>query len=161
MVLRLGLYWLPLPTVGFGLMSKGCVDIMMEGRSWHRIARDDFGAKLRPDMQRGKAYLYQIFTTCFVEFDTVKAAQDFRDYADDTLEYWDFDPVTLIDTNIEEQCQRWAEHMEDYIQMTDIVPPFPPPAEPMSIPDDALFYISGVGTCRFIQDGETIWEVTM
>lgn len=134
--------------------------MIMEGRFWHKIAQDEFGAKLRPDMQRGKAYLYQMFTTCFVEFDTVEAAQNFKDYADANLEYWDYDPVSLIDTNIEEMRKRWADHMEDYIKPAEIVPPFPPPAEPMKTPDEALFYISGVDQLKFIKDDETIWILT-
>ena len=135
---------------------------MMEGRSWHGVARDEFGAKLRHSMQRGKVYLYQIFTTCFVEFDTVEAAQTFRDYADANLEYWNYDPVTLVNTSDDEQCKRWSEHMEDYVDpIGEIVAPFPLPAEPMEITDDALFYVSDIRTMKFFRDGECIWEITV
>ena len=60
----------------------------MECRDWHDEARKK-GAILRPDMQKGKVYLYQLFTTCFVEFETKEAADAFRKYADSCLSYWD------------------------------------------------------------------------
>lgn len=82
----------------------------MECRSWHSVAREH-GAILRPDMQKGKVYLHQLFTTCFVEFETLEAAQEFRKYADQNLLYWDYDPVATIDTNRSEVVESWANHM--------------------------------------------------
>ena len=63
-------------------------------------------------MQRGKVYLYQLYTTCFVEFDTLEQATAFRRYADENIEYWDYDPVATIDTNDPETVQRWKEFIE-------------------------------------------------
>lgn len=83
----------------------------MEGSSWHKVAAER-GAKLRPDMQRGKVYLYELYTTCFVEFDTLEQATAFRRYADESIKYWDYDPVATIDTNDPETVQRWKEFME-------------------------------------------------
>ena len=83
----------------------------MEGRGWHKAAAER-GAKLRPDMQRGKVYLYQLYTTCFVEFDTMEQARAFRQYANENLEYWDYDPVATIDTNDPEDVQHWKKFME-------------------------------------------------
>lgn len=83
----------------------------MEGRDWHKAAAER-GAKLRPDMQRGKVYLYQLYTTCFVEFDTMEQARAFRQYANENLECWDYDPVATIDTNDPEDVQHWKEFME-------------------------------------------------
>lgn len=83
----------------------------MEGRGWHKAAAER-GAKLRPDMQRGKVYLYQLCTTCFVEFDTLEQARAFRQYANENLECWDYDPVATIDTNDPEDVQHWKKFME-------------------------------------------------
>ena len=51
--------------------------------------------------------------------------------------------------------------MECCIKTSEIVPPFPHTVESMRISDDALFYISGVGSIKFINDGKTIWELTV
>ena len=86
--------------------------MLMEGRPWCRIAREH-GAKLVSEMVPGKVYLYQLFTTCFVEFDTVEKAQAFREYADKNLPYWDYDPVAMIDTNDPHARKLWKEHMRE------------------------------------------------
>ena len=83
----------------------------MEGSGWHKVAAER-GAKLRPDMQRGKVYLYQLYTTCFVEFDTLEQARAFRQYANENLKYWDYDPVATIDTNDPETVKHWGKFME-------------------------------------------------
>lgn len=85
--------------------------VVMEGRSWHKEAAER-GAVIRPNMQRGKFYLHQLYTTCFVEFDTLEQLSRFRQYADKNLPYWDCDPVATIDTNDEKTVQQWAAHME-------------------------------------------------
>ena len=86
--------------------------LLMEGRGWHKVAAEH-GAKLRPDMQRGKVYLYQLYTTCFVEFDTLEQARAFRQYANESLEYWDYDPAATIDTNDPEDVHLWEKFMEE------------------------------------------------
>ena len=83
----------------------------MEGSRWHGIAQEK-GAILRPDMQHGKVYLYQLFTTCFVEFETLADATAFRDWANANLPYWNYDPVATIDTNDPKQIELWERHME-------------------------------------------------
>lgn len=85
---------------------------IMEGRGWHSIAREK-GAVLRPNMQRGKVYLYQLYTTCFVEFESMEAAIAFRKYADENIAYWDYDPVATLDTSDPEIVERWKVHMEE------------------------------------------------
>ena len=85
---------------------------VMEGRGWHSVARNK-GAILRPSMKRGKVYLYQLYTTCFVEFENMEAALAFRKYADENIAYWDYDPVATLDTNNPEVIERWKENMED------------------------------------------------
>ena len=82
--------------------------MILEGRQWHKVAKEN-GLPLRGDMQRGKVYLYQIYSTIFVEFDTVEDAEDFRKYLDSTLPYWDYDPVATLDTNKAETAERWSE----------------------------------------------------
>lgn len=86
--------------------------VVMEGRSWHKEAAER-GAVIRPNMQRGKFYLHQLYTTCFVEFDTLEQVRRFRQYADENLPYWNYDPVATIDTNDEKTVQQWAAHMEE------------------------------------------------
>ena len=85
---------------------------MMEIRGWHPVAAER-GAILRPYMQRGKVYLYQMYTTCFVEFENMEAALAFRKYADENLPYWDYEPVTTLDTSDPEVIERWKVHMEE------------------------------------------------
>lgn len=85
---------------------------IMEGRGWHNIARNR-GAILRPSMKHGKVYLYQLYTTCFVEFENMEAALEFRKYADENIAYWDYDPVATLDTNNPEVVERWKDNMED------------------------------------------------
>lgn len=84
---------------------------VMEGSSWHRVAAEQ-GARLRPNMKQGKVYLYQLYTTCFAEFDTLEQAQAFRQQIGEADPYWDYDPVATIDTNNPDTVQRWAEFME-------------------------------------------------
>lgn len=84
----------------------------MEGRGWHKVAAER-GAKLRPDMQRGKVYLYQLYTTCFVEFETVEQAKMFCQYADQNLRGWNVDPVVIIDTKDPESVKGWGNLVED------------------------------------------------
>ena len=85
--------------------------MIMEGRPWHKVAIEH-GATLRPNMQKGKIYLYQIFTTCFAEFDTLEQANEFKAYADKNIPYWDYDPVAVVDTNDNETVEKWKPHME-------------------------------------------------
>lgn len=98
-------------SAGWWIRSPSLQRPAMEGSGWHKVAAER-GAKLRPDMQRGKVYLYELYTTCFVEFDTLEQATAFRRYADENIEYWDYDPVATIDTNDPETVQRWKEFME-------------------------------------------------
>ena len=98
-------------SAGWWIRSPSSQRPAMEGRSWHKAAAER-GAKLRPDMQRGKVYLYQLYTTCFVEFDTMEQARAFRQYANENLDYWDYDPVATIDTNDPEDVQHWKKFME-------------------------------------------------
>ena len=81
--------------------------MVLEGRKWHRVAKEN-GYQLRSDMTLGKVYLYQIYTSIFVEFDTVEAAEDFRKSLDCTFPYWDYDPVATLDTNKSETAERWS-----------------------------------------------------
>ena len=99
-------------SAGWWIRSPSLQRPAMEGRGWHKAAAER-GAKLRPDMQRGKVYLYQLYTTCFVEFDTLEQARAFRQYANENLECWDYDPVATIDTNDPEDVQLWEKFMEE------------------------------------------------
>ena len=83
----------------------------MEGSSWHKIAMEK-GAVLRPKMRPGKVYLYQMYTTCFAEFETVDQAKMFCQYADQNLRGWNVDPVVIIDTKDPESVKGWENLME-------------------------------------------------
>ena len=65
-----------------------------------------------PGFIRGECQLYQLYTTCFVEFDTLEQARAFRQYANENIECWDYDPVATIDTNDPEDVQHWKKFME-------------------------------------------------
>lgn len=84
----------------------------MEGSSWHKTAAEK-GAVLRPKMRPGKVYLYQMYTTCFAEFETVDQAKMFCQYADQNLRGWNVDPVVIIDTKDPESVKGWGNLMED------------------------------------------------
>lgn len=84
----------------------------MECRSWHKVAAER-GAELRPKMRPGKVYLYQMYTTCFAEFETVDQAKMFCQYADQNLRGWNVDPVVIIDTKDPESVKGWGNLMED------------------------------------------------
>lgn len=84
---------------------------IMEGSSWHKTAVEK-GAVLRPKMRPGKVYLYQMFTTCFAEFETVDQAKMFCQYADQHIHGWNVDPVIIIDTNDPEAVKSWGNLME-------------------------------------------------
>lgn len=70
-------------------------------------------AELRPKMRPGKVYLYQMYTTCFAEFETVDQAKMFCQYADQNLRGWNVDPVVIIDTKDPESVKGWGNLMED------------------------------------------------
>lgn len=84
---------------------------VMEGSGWHKTAAER-GAILRPKMRPGKVYLYQMFTTCFAEFETVDQAKMFCQYADQHIHGWNVDPVIIIDTNDPEAVKSWGNLME-------------------------------------------------
>lgn len=82
-----------------------------EGRAWHGEAQKQ-GAELRAKMRPGKVYLYQLFTTIFVEFPDMAAAKAFRKAMSERSPGWDVDAVAVIDTSDPEQAEKWAVHME-------------------------------------------------
>ena len=58
-----------------------------------------FPAKRVRYMKPGRVYLCQIYNELFEEFETVQDAEAFRQYADENIPYWDYDPVKTIDLN--------------------------------------------------------------
>jgi hypothetical protein len=77
-----------------------------ECNCWRCTAEKLFNTKRASKMQVGKVYLYQMYSESFEEFDTLEEAKRFRDYADENIPYWDYDPVFTIDLNDEEQIMR-------------------------------------------------------
>lgn len=83
----------------------------MEGRIWCGVAKELFGANIVPQIKENKYYLHQMYTTCFVEFDSMKKLTEFQHYANKYIPYWNYDPVVFIDTNNHEERERWKLHM--------------------------------------------------
>lgn len=81
----------------------------MEGPSWYQEAREKFQAGIVGKMQRGKAYLYQLYTTCFLEFDTLEEAKACYTWAEEHVEYFGCDPVSVIDTRNPEHVKSWKD----------------------------------------------------
>lgn len=81
----------------------------MEGPSWYQEAQDRFHAGIVGKMQRGKAYLYQLYTTCFLEFDTLEEAEACYEWAEENILYFGYDPVSVIDTSNPEHVKRWKD----------------------------------------------------
>lgn len=96
------------PAVAGGAIPRPAI---MEGSSWHKTAAER-GAILRPKMRPGKVYLYQMYTTCFAEFETVEQAKKFCQYADQNIQEWNVDPVVIIDTTDLEAVKHWGKFME-------------------------------------------------
>lgn len=84
----------------------------MEVDTWQLVA-EKRGAKIRENLRLGKYYLYQMFTTCFVEFDTLGQLTEFRCYADKNIPYWDYDGITVINTNNPYHISAW----ENFIKL--------------------------------------------
>ncbi len=88
-------------------------EAVMEGRPWHSISRDKFNAKIVSVMVKDKYYLHQMYTTCFVEFESLEKLEEFKKYADENITYWNYDPVLTIDTSDENQVEMWREHIKE------------------------------------------------
>lgn len=72
---------------------------MSECKCWQCRAERMFPAKRVRYMKPGRVYLYQIYNELFEEFETMQDAEAFRQYADENIPYWDYDPVKTIDLN--------------------------------------------------------------
>lgn len=84
----------------------------MEGPSWYQEAREKFQAGIVGKMQRGKAYLYQLYTTCFLEFDTLEEAKDCKTWAENHPEMCGHGLIALIDTTDEESFKCWKDYLK-------------------------------------------------
>ena len=82
----------------------------MEIRPW-MLEAVKWGARLYPAMLAGKVYLYELYTTCFVGFESKDVATAFMSWAEKNIDHWGYDPVSLLDTNDEDTRKRWAAHI--------------------------------------------------
>lgn len=82
----------------------------MEARSWMFFATAR-GAVLRGNMIPDKAYLYELNTETFVQFDSKECAEAFIEWARTHIDHWGHDPIALLDTSDPEVRERWAGHM--------------------------------------------------
>lgn len=92
--------------------NKEGKEMMYEGRGWMKHV-EECGGKIVSDMVKGKVYLHQMYTTVFIEFGTKEEVDHFKEIMDKTSPYWDYDPVSVIDTTDQEQCEKWAMHIKD------------------------------------------------
>lgn len=77
-----------------------------------------FPAKRVRYMKPGRVYLYQIYNELFEEFENMQDAEAFRQYADENIPYWNYDPVKTIDLNDHEMVivmkhKGWLKEEED------------------------------------------------
>lgn len=82
----------------------------MEAREWMYIAVA-WGGRLRGNMVPNKAYLYELYTETFVQFDSKGYAESFIEWAKANIDHWGHDPIALLDTSDPEVRERWAGHM--------------------------------------------------
>ena len=82
----------------------------MEIREWMYIAVA-WGGRLRGNMVPDKAYLYELYTETFVQFDSREYAEAFIEWAKKNIDHWGHDPIALLDTSDPEVRERWAGHM--------------------------------------------------
>ena len=85
---------------------------ILEGPYWYGKARDKYGAKIVDEMVPDKAYLYQFFATCFLEFDSLEAAKAYYEEGKKEDPDFDIDPVAVIDTHDPETRKKWEMHMK-------------------------------------------------
>ena len=89
--------------------QKAIEETNTECNCWHCNAERLFHARRVSinELKLGKVYLYQKFNEMLEEFDTLEGAKQFVEYADENLPYWNYDPVTIIDLNNEEQILKY------------------------------------------------------
>jgi len=86
---------------------------LLEGRTWGRIAIDEYNAIPCAYMKRNGYYLYQMFTTVHFKFNSLEDIEKFRRYISSVDPYWDYDAVSTIDTHKESECKKWASQIKE------------------------------------------------
>lgn len=84
----------------------------LEGPYWYGEARDKYGARIVEEMVPDKAYLHQLFSTCFLEFESLDAAKAYYEKGKKEDPFFDIDPVAVIDTSDPEARKKWERHMK-------------------------------------------------
>lgn len=79
----------------------------MEGPLWYSQAAEKFEANIVDLMNPGCFYLQQLFSTAFLEFDSLQKAKDCKTWAENHPEMCGNDAIALIDTTDEESFKRW------------------------------------------------------
>ena len=69
---------------------------MLEGRLWMQLAADKFNAKRVAHPKEGKHYIYQLYTTAYVEFETLEELHNCKEWLDKNDRYWNYDPVKIF-----------------------------------------------------------------
>lgn len=95
-----------------GSVPRKGIEIIGVGPGWYGKVRDKYGAKIVEEMVPDKAYLYQLYSTCFLEFGSLEAAKSYYDEGKREDPYFGIDPVTIIDTHDPEARKRWKGHMK-------------------------------------------------
>ncbi len=83
----------------------------LEGRSWMKRVFNEFDAKPVGTMKENKYYLHQLYTTVFIEFETMEELEKCKKWLNENVEYWDYDPVVTLDTSDKETIRIWKEQM--------------------------------------------------
>ena len=87
---------------------------MLEGRCWMDTAIKHGGKIVGlNDIKRdsGKFYLYQIYTTCFIEFNSMDELKSCVEILNKEEKYWDYDPVLKLSAN--QVLDRFGKDMEE------------------------------------------------
>ena len=84
----------------------------LEGRGWMENVFKNFDAIPVGKMKRNKYYLYQLYTTLFIEFKTIEELENCKKWLNENDEYWNYDPVATLDTSDDDVIKRWEKFIE-------------------------------------------------
>lgn len=93
--------------------SPGVLERSMEGSSWYSQAANKYGARIVEKMKTGMFYLQQLFSTAFLEFDSLQNAEDCKAWAERNPEKCGVDPIALVDTTVEESRKHWENFINE------------------------------------------------
>lgn len=84
----------------------------MESPLWYSQAAEKFEANIVDLMNPGRFYLQQLFSTAFLEFDSLQKAKDCKTWAENHPEMCGHGLIALIDTTDEESFKCWKDYLK-------------------------------------------------